>query len=133
MPSVCTPAALQVVDQLTSLSSKFLAQAISHAPSTCFLPQRDACRDFVLGQGTLLDSLSLVMMDLAGRQRPSTGACRHARALPCAPDTVAFPSAASKSSAARARFPLGNQLLDLLFGVLAYGAELLRCTLRLCL
>ena len=90
---------MQIVDQLTSLSSKLLTQSISLAQSTRFLPQRDACRDVVLGQGTTLDSLSLslVMMGPAGRQRPSTGACRRARALSCAPDTVVFSSAASKS------------------------------------
>ena len=62
MPSICTPPALQIVDQLTTLSSKLLAQSISIAQSTCIHPQRDACRDVVLAQRTHLDSLSLVMM-----------------------------------------------------------------------
>ena len=97
MPSICTLPALQIVDQLTPLSSKLLAESIPIAQSTCFLPQRDACRDVVLGQGTLLDSQSLVMMGPAGRQRPSTGACRRAWAVPCAPDTVVCSSSASKS------------------------------------
>ena len=97
MPSIYTPPALQIVDQLSTLSSKLLAASISLAQSTCFLLQRDACRDVVLGQGTPLDSLSLVMMGLpAVNDHPQALVVvrGHSHAHQ---NTVVFSSAVSKS------------------------------------
>ena len=54
VPSICSPPSLQIVDQLTILYAKLLAESIPLFLAACFLPQCDVGRNVVLGQRTLL-------------------------------------------------------------------------------